>query len=163
MTPTTESPRDLSGTHGFDFLTGSWRVHHTVKRTTGDWWEFDGTSVNRSLMDGSANVEDNTFYKPTGITHGVALRAYDVKTNQWAIWWLDSRDPLGPHDPPQVGRFEAGIGLFYSDFLENGAPMRLRFLWSEITPVSARWEQSTSADGDKTWQPNWIMEFRRSE
>ena len=136
MKNTQETPThiDLSGPRGFNFLTGTWLVHHTVKRPTGDWWEFEGTSVNRSLMDGSANVEDNTFYKPTGITHGVALRAYDAKTDQWAIWWLDSRDPLARHDPPQVGKFEGGIGLFYSDFVENGNPMRLRFLWSEITP-----------------------------
>ncbi len=25
--------------------------------------------------------------------------AFDSKTHQWAIWWLDSRDPLGPLAP----------------------------------------------------------------
>ena len=72
-----------SGAHGFDFQVGEWRVHHRVKRA-GDpqWQEFEGTSNNRSLMDGAANVEDNTFYKPDGVTRGVALRAYEPKTDE---------------------------------------------------------------------------------
>jgi hypothetical protein len=54
------------------------------------------------------------------------------------------------------------VGRFFGDYLENGRPMRVRFLWSHITPTSARWEQASSADGGKTWTPNWIMEFQRS-
>jgi len=30
-----------------------------------------------------------------------------------------------------------------------------------ITPTSARWEQASSEDSGKTWDANWIMEFRR--
>jgi hypothetical protein len=29
------------------------------------------------------------------------------------------------------------------------------------TPDSCRWEQAYSADGGKTWETNWIMEFTR--
>src|SRR5690349_3683699 len=76
---------DLSGLHDFDFQVGDWRVHHRVKRPTGEWLEFDGTCSNRPLMGGAANVEDNTFDKPSGVTRGVALRAYDSKTARWAI------------------------------------------------------------------------------
>src|SRR6266513_240388 len=45
--------------------------------------------------------------------------------------------------------------------MQGGKPMRLRFLWSKITPTSARWEQSLSSDGGKTWATNWIMNFNR--
>src|SRR5688500_7966987 len=71
-----------SGVHDFDFQLGEWRVHHLVKQRADDsqWLEFEGTCSNRSLMGGAANVEDNTFNKPTGVTHEVALRAYDPKT-----------------------------------------------------------------------------------
>ncbi len=97
-----------TGSHDFDFLFGEWRVHHRVKRAAENqpWLEFDGTASTRRLMDGSANVEDHTFNKPTGVSRGVAIRAYDQKTGQWAIWWIDGRDPLGALDPPVKGGFE---------------------------------------------------------
>jgi hypothetical protein len=160
----TQAGTDLAGLHGFDFLVGEWRVHHRVKRPADSqqWLEFDGTCSNRGLMDGSANVEDHRFDKPTGVTHGVALRAYDPKTEQWAIWWIDSRDPLSVLDPPVKGRFDNGVGTFYSDGTLDGKPVRTRFIWSKITPTSARWEQAYSSDAGKTWETNWTMEFRRT-
>jgi len=154
---------NVAGSHDFDFQVGEWRVHHRVKRPASNdqWLEFDGTCSNRGLMDGSANVEDQRFDKPTGVTHGVALRAYDPKTGQWAIWWIDSRDALGALDPPVEGRFENGVGTFYSEGTLDGKPIRTRFIWSKITPTSAHWEQAYSSDAGKTWETNWIMEFQR--
>lgn len=161
--PIEAAAANSAGVHDFDFEVGAWRVHHRIKRPVDKekWLEFDGTCTNRPLMEGWANVEDHTFNKPDGITHGVALRAYDSKSAQWAIWWIDSRDPFGTLDPPTVGRFENRVGTFYSDSTLNGKPIRSRFIWSEITPTSARWEQAYSSDAGKTWETNWIMEFRR--
>jgi len=151
-----------SGIHDFDFLFGEWRVHHRRLKPGGqEWMEFEGTSSNRALMDGAANLEEHALDAPTGAYRAVALRSYDSKTAQWAIWWLDGRYPAGPLGPPVKGRFEDGIGTFYADYTQDGTPMRGRFLWSNITPTSARWEQAASSDGGKTWAPNWIMEFRR--
>lgn len=154
---------NLAGVRDFDFQVGEWRVHHRVKRPANDpqWLEFAGTCSNRSLMGGAANIEEHTFNKPTGVTHGVALRAYDPKTAQWAIWWIDGRDPFGALDPPVKGRFDNGVGTFFSDGTLDGKPIRTRFIWSHITPTSARWEQAYSRDSEKTWETNWIMEFRR--
>jgi hypothetical protein len=152
-----------SGPHDFDFEFGKWRVHHRVKSATGGgaWKEIDGTASCRPLMDGSANIEEQLFFRPDGNTYGVALRAHDKKTGQWAIWWIDSRDPHLPLDPPVKGRFDNGVGTFYSDGLLDGKPVRTRFVWSHITPTSARWEQALSSDGGKTWDTNWIMDFQR--
>jgi hypothetical protein len=150
-----------SGLHDFDFLYGEWRVHHRIKRASGEWWEFDGTCSNRGLVENQANVEEHRFDKPDGVTYGIALRAYDPQAAQWAIWWIDGRTPHRPLDPPVKGRFENGVGTFYSDYVDKGKPMRVRFIWSQITPTSARWEQASSADAGTTWETNWIMEFRR--
>lgn len=149
--------------HDFDFQVGEWQVHHRVKRPIGSttWTEFDGTCRNRELIDGSANVEEHRFDRPAGVTYGIAIRAYDPKAAQWAIWWIDSRTPHGALDPPVVGGFEKGIGTFYSDATLEGKPIRVRFIWSEITPVTARWEQAYSSDAGASWETNWIMEFSR--
>jgi len=56
----------------------------------------------------------------------IALRSYDSKTGEWSIWWLDGRYPSGPLDPPVKGRFDAGVGTFYSDYMNNGKPERVR-------------------------------------
>ena len=152
---------EANGAHDFDFEFGEWRVHHRVKRADGTWREFDGTCSDHALMDGRANVEEHRFDKPDGLTYGVAMRAYDANTGRWATWWIDSRDPHAALDPPVMGRFENGVGTFYSDGVVNGKPTRTRFVWSKITPTSARWEQAYSEDAGRTWDTNWIMEFRR--
>jgi len=157
----TAMPATPSGAHDFDFEFGNWQVHHRYKRN-GEWIEFEGTSSDRPLNDGSSNVEENTFHRPTGDSQGIALRTYDAKTASWAIWWVDSRDPHAALDPPVKGRFVDGTGTFYSDGIVNGKPTRTRYLWSHITPRSARWEQALSQDAGKTWETNWVMEFRRS-
>lgn len=153
---------DLSGAHDFDFEFGDWKVHHRVKRPNGEWYEMEGISNTRPILNGLGNVEDNLFHRPGGDTRGVAMRAYDPATAQWAIWWIDSRAPHGALDPPVKGRFEKGVGTFYSDG-EIGKPVRTRFTRSRITPKSARWEQAFSYDAGKTWDTNWIMEFVRAD
>lgn len=159
--PVQSSARE-SGVHDFDFLIGEWRVHHRVmKKDRSGWDEFEGTSATRKVMDGAGNVEDNVLERPGGTYRAVALRAYDAKTRQWAIWWLDGRNPLGPLDPPVKGGFKDGVGDFYSDDLVDGKPIRTRYHWTYAAPDSARWEQATSADAGATWETNWTMDFRR--
>lgn len=151
---------DFSGAHGFDFEIGEWTVHHRIKRQD-RWVEMEGTCIDRPALSGSANIEEHTFNRPEGVTRGMAVRAYDPKTNLWAIWWIDSRDPHGAMDPPVKGAFVNGVGTFYSDSVVNGQTVRTRFLWSHITKTSARWEQASSADEGKTWDTNWVMGFSR--
>jgi hypothetical protein len=60
-----------------------------------------------------------------------------------------------------IGRFENGVGIFFADETFRGQPIKVRFLWSRITPTSARWEQAFSPDGGKSWETNWEMDFTR--
>jgi hypothetical protein len=156
---------NLAGLHDFDLRVGRWQAHHRrlKERLAGshDWVEFDGTQTAWKLLDGWANVDENVFKMPGGEYRGVTLRAYDPNTGQWAIWWLDGRNPFGDLDPPVKGRFENGVGTFYADDTLRGKPIRVRFTWSKITPTSAHWEQAFSPDSGKTWETNWITDFRR--
>jgi hypothetical protein len=54
-----------------------------------------------------------------------------------------------------------GVGTFYSDDVLRGKPVRVRFVWSNITAEAAHWEQAFSPDGGKTWEVNWIADFKR--
>jgi hypothetical protein len=150
----------------FDFLMGRWTVKHRKLQqrlvNSNDWLEFDGTLFAQKLMDGYSNVDDNVFFVPGGTYRGVGLRSFDAKTQQWSIWWLDSRMPLGPLDPPVRGRFKDGVGTFYAEDSQDGKPVRVRFTWSGITPTTAHWEQAMSTDGGKTWEVNWVMDFKRA-
>jgi hypothetical protein len=163
--PQPQRAANLSGLHDFDLRVGRWRAHHRrlKERLAGshEWMEFVGTCVFQQLMGGWANMDDNVFDIPDGAYRGVTLRAYDPKTGEWAIWWLDGRNPFGDLDPPLKGRFENGVGTFYADDTLRGRPIRVRFLWSHISAASAHWEQAFSADGGKSWETNWITDFKR--
>ena len=162
--PATEAPGDLSGVKDFDFLMGEWRVRHRILRPLkgGTWSEFEGHCSERPLMGGRGNVEEHRFDRPTGITYGVAIRSYDTKTAEWAIWWIDSRLPHGDMDPPMKGRFVDGIGTFYSESTLDGRPIKVRFIWSGAKDGKPHWEQAYSEDGGQTWDVNWIMDFERA-
>jgi hypothetical protein len=158
-TMTGDAPRD------FDFLAGSWKVRHRrlKERLAGstEWEEFDGTCVMQKLMGGFANVDDNVLHLPGGSYRAVGLRSYDPEARTWAIWWLDGRDP---HvlDVPVVGAFKDGVGTFQADDTLRGKPIKMKFVWSHVTPTSAQWEQSFSPDGGRTWEMNWHMDFTRT-
>jgi hypothetical protein len=155
----------VPGLHDFDFLVGHWQVHHRKlkKRLVNnhEWVEFEGTLFSQPLMGGYANVDDDVFDVPGGAYRGVAPRSFDAKSRQWSIWWMDSRTPTAPMDPPVKGSFHNGVGTFYADDTENGKAIRIRFIWSKITPTSCHWEQAYSPDGGKTWETNWVQDLKR--
>jgi hypothetical protein len=151
------------GSRDFDFFIGKWNVRHRrlAARLAGssEWHEFRGTTELRTILGGSGNIDDNVLELPGGAYRAVTLRSYDAATRTWAIWWLDGRNPH-QLDVPMKGRFENGTGLFFADDVFEGRPIKVRFIW---TPgVSPRWEQAFSADGGKTWETNWTMEFTRA-
>jgi hypothetical protein len=145
----------------FDFLVGSWNVHNRrlTKRLVGsdDWVEFTAPATSWSLFEGMANVDEIVF--PDGV-RGLTLRLFNPATKEWSLNWSSS--DTGTLFPPVVGRFVDGRGVFYGDDTEGGTPVRVRFVWSDITESSVRWEQSFSTDGGTTWELNWTMDFRRA-
>ena len=147
----------------FDFLHGAWRVRHErlVGRLVGstEWQAFEGTSETRPVMGGQGNLEDNVLHLPSGTYKAVALRMFDPDRRAWSIWWVDSR--TAAIEPPVVGGFEDGRGVFFGDDVHEGRPVRVRFRWFVDGPDRARWEQAFSGDGGQTWETNWRMAFER--
>lgn len=154
------------GQHDFDYEIGSWKIHlkKRLHPLTGSntWVDFDGTSVTRKVWDGRANLEEFETDGPAGHIEGLTLRLYSPQSHQWSIYWANSKDgTLGL--PAMTGQFKNGRGEFYDQELFEGRMIYVRFVWSEITAVSAHFEQSFSDDGGKTWETNWITDQTREK
>lgn len=152
------------GRHDFDFLFGRWHIHNQrlVKRLEDctQWQEFDAEQEVRPVLGGIANVDRFGATFPDGQPiEGLTLRIFNPRTRLWSLYWVDDRGC--ELQPPVVGRFESGRGEFLGDDELGGRPIRVIFIWSDITPTSARWEQAFSADGGRTWETNWRMQMSK--
>lgn len=152
------------GHNDFDFLIGSWKVHHRMLKTrlkgSTEWIEFEGDTVDRKIMNGIGNMDENIIHMEEGPIHAISLRLFNPQSKEWSIHW--STDKMGALDIPMIGGFKDGRGEFYAQEIFEGRHVYSRFIWSKIMANSAQWEQALSADGGKTWETNWIMEFARA-
>ena len=153
------------GSHDFDFLVGRWRMHHRRLRErlkgSDSWEEFDGESVGRMVLAGTASIDELTAERETGHIEGFTLRLYNKEADEWSIYWAGLGAPQ--LDVPVVGRFVDGRGEFYSHEVWDGQHIFCRFIWCDITKDSAHWEQAFSIDGGKTWEKNWENDLYRIE
>ena len=151
------------GRNDFDFLIGSWKVHHrTLKKrlhASTEWVEFEGDMVSRKILNGLGVLDENLIQTKNGPVQAMAFRLFNPVAKEWSIYW--STDQTGILDVPVIGGFQEGHGEFYSQEVFVGRHIYSRFIWSRITANSAQWEQAFSEDGGKTWETNWIMEFKR--
>lgn len=151
------------GQHDFDFEAGAWKIHlkRLLNPLTGSttWVEFDGTTVTRPVWNGRAWLEQFETDGSSGHIEGLTLRLYNPQSDQWSLYWANSKD--GALSLPTVGEFRNGRGEFFDQEAFNGRQILVRYVWSDITPNSAHFEQSFSEDGGKTWEVNWITDQSR--
>lgn len=147
----------------FDFIVGSWQMsNRRLSHYFGsDWETFPGGYECVRAFDGGATFDEMTF--PTLDFSGLTLRLYSPGRDEWSLHWVNQRD--GELTPPVVGGFTGEgsdrRGVFYGEDRYDGQDVRVRFVYSDITPTSVLWEQSFSVDGDQTWRPNWVIQFLR--
>jgi hypothetical protein len=152
------------GQHDFDFYFGTWKTHlsrlvHPLTGST-NWVEFDGTIATQKVWNGRANLSEFEAEGPTGHIEGLTLRLYNPQTRQWSLYWASSKAGI-MGGPPQIGEFKDGYGEFICQDTFKDRAILIRYVWSEITPDSAHFEQSYSDDGGKTWEANWISPVTR--
>jgi len=154
------------GSHDFDFVIGDWKAH--VRRlpdrlnNSSVWVEYEGISNHHKLLDSNANFEQFEVTSTDKKLHIKAqtLRLYNPETRQWSIYLVDLDN--GTLDaPPVVGGFTGKRGEFYHQETLRGRTILVRYVWLDLSPNSARMEQSYSPDGGKTWEVNWICELSR--
>ncbi|MBX3081587.1 MAG: DUF1579 domain-containing protein [Anaerolineae bacterium] len=151
------------GRADFDFFFGTWKVHNRrlkarLKGST-DWEEFYGECTARPILGGLANFDESVFHRESGILHGATLRVFNPTSRQWSLYWVD--DASHTLQIPMIGGFKDGRGEFYSQEPFEGRHIFCRFIWSNISPTTCRWEQAFSEDGGKTWETNWVMDNTR--
>ncbi len=152
------TPRERDGQHDFDFEIGTWKTHLRRLRNplTGSttWVEYEGTTVVRKVWNGRANLVELVVDGPAGHLEGLSLRLYNPQSHQWSLNFSNSAS--GTLSQPAIGEFKNGRGEFFNQETLNGRAILVRFVISDITPSSCRFEQSFSDDGGKTWEVNWI-------
>lgn len=160
---TAPAPAAPDPQHDFDFEIGTWKTHLTrlVRPLTGSstWVSYEGTTVVRKVWEGRANLVELEADGPAGRLEGLSLRLYNPESRQWSLNFSNSR--TGVLSPPAVGGFANGRGEFFSEETLDGRPISVRFVISDVTADSVRFEQAFSADGGKTWEVNWIATDRR--
>jgi hypothetical protein len=166
---TVSNPANLpqrDGSHDFDFIIGNWKAH--VRRlpdrlnNSNTWIEYNGISNHKKLLDSNANFEefDVTSTDNKLRIKAQTLRLYNPTSRQWSIYLVDL-DNGTLSLPPMVGQFTANRGEFFDQEDFKGRAILVRYVWLNISPNSARMEQSFSPDGGKTWEVNWICELSR--
>ena len=150
------APRD--GQHDFDFEIGTWKtlLRRLLRPLTGSttWVEYEGTTVVSKVWSGRANLVELEVAGPAGHLEGLSLRLYNPQSGQWSLSFSNSAG--GTLSPPSIGEFKDGRGEFFSQETLNGRAILVRFIISDITATSCRFEQAFSADGGKTWEVNWL-------
>jgi hypothetical protein len=157
-TTTSQTLKERDGQHDFDFEIGTWKTHlrrllHPLTGST-TWVEYDGTTVVRKVWNGRANLVELVADGPAGHFEGLNLRLYNPQSHQWSLNFANSSS--GTMGQPTIGEFRNGRGEFFDQETLNGRAIFVRFVISDITPTSCRFEQSFSDDGGKTWEVNWI-------
>jgi hypothetical protein len=146
------------GQHDFDFEIGTWKtdLRRLLNPLTGSttWVEYNGTTVVRKVWQGRANLVELVADGPAGHFEGLSLRLYNPQSRQWSLNFANVNS--GVMTQPTTGEFKNGRGEFFSQETFNGRAILVRFVISDITPNSCRFEQAFSDDGGKTWEVNWI-------
>jgi hypothetical protein len=166
---TSANPAQLpqrDGSHDFDFLIGDWKAH--VRRlpdrlnNSNEWVEYDGISNHKKILKSNSNFEEFEVTSTDKKLHIKAqtLRLYNPASHQWSIYLVDV-DNGTLSLPPVVGQFTGNRGEFYDQEEYKSRAILVRYVWLNISPQSARMEQSFSPDGGKTWEVNWICELSR--
>jgi hypothetical protein len=158
------------GRHDFDFSIGRWRTHITRRvhplSGSNEWADYDGTSIVRTIWDRRASLGETEAEGPAGHLEALSLRLYNPESHQWSLRYASTGGTTSTPTSltvPAIGEFKDGRGEFYDTEPYNGRDILLRNTWSDITPMSIRFEQAFSEDGGRTWETNWIAVDTRIE
>ncbi|HEY1588417.1 MAG TPA: hypothetical protein VGG00_01690 [Rhodanobacter sp.] len=143
--------------HDFDFNMGHWttRIRAVLDPLSSPhaWSDLSGTHAVYRVWDDWANVGQLEVDGPKGHVEDLALRLYDRKTQQWRVYFANSKS--GTLEKPMVGEFRSGVGSFIGMDEIDGKTALTRNVWSNITAKSCQQDWAISTDGGKSWVSTW--------
>ena len=147
-----------SSKNDFDYLVGKWKMknRHLNARLVGckEYTEFETEVENAKGLEGMGDFDIVRRHLADGkIYEGRTIRTFDAETKLWRLYWVDSNG--GPIDPPVVGSFTNGIGLFFCKDYQVGKPVIVVYRWDKTNPEMPVWSQAFSDDNGKTWEWNY--------
>ncbi len=151
---------ERDGSRDFDPILGSWSFHlkRLLRPLTGssEWAEFEGASRCVSIWGGRGQLDELSVVNPSdgSRVEGLTVRLYNPQTREWCIYYASSRNPA--FGTPQKGRFVDGRGEFLDRDVYEGKKAMVRYLWTDLSTGSPRFEQAFSTDDGMTWEPNWV-------
>jgi hypothetical protein len=158
-----------SAANAFDFWLGDWDLEQRIwSGRRGEFEPYPAENRVRMIEGGGALVESfhgvaRFFWlgmdEPAPI-RGMSVRLYYPDAREWRIFWIDTLDPK--FGPPFTGAFSGDVGEFLLTKRPDGIPpSRIRFE-REIDGV-VHWQLALRTPDGKSWQPLWVIEFRRDE
>jgi len=161
-------PAARDGSKDFDWMLGNWKadLKRLVNPLTGSttWVAYEGTQTTTKVLNGKAVMDEFVVDSPASKTsvEALTIRLYNPANQTWSIYWANAKN--GEFSmPATVGRWTNGRGEFYDHEQLNGRWILVRYVWSDVTPTSAHFEQAFSVDGGKTWEANWISNITRTK
>lgn len=143
----------------FDFLAGEWRIQHRRRPQAGAAFEaFEGEATCWTILGGVGSVEE--LRVPSRNFMGMGLRLLDVEKKVWSDHWVNARSGVVT-TPGQTGYFKDGAGIFEADDLDGETPIKVKGVWDQIADRTCRWSQLISRDGGKSWEDQWVMDWRK--
>ncbi len=149
-----------TGPGDFDFLTGEWTIairNFDTSGPNGDRVTPASATVHR-ILNGAGSIEE--LRRGDGSMWGMGVRVWHPEEQKWADHWTAAAN--GVVNPPQLGTFIGGAGLFLADDEDEGKPVKVRAVWDRITANSCRWYQCQSKDDGATWEYGWYMDWTRA-
>jgi hypothetical protein len=149
--------------HDFDFNVGSWktRISRPTAALAGATADraMSGTVDVRKVWNGRAELEEVEAEGPDGRFEDLSLFLYDPAARQWSMTFANSK--RGRMSVPAIGSFQNGRAELFDQEVVDDKAVFVRVVWSDIAADSHAFEQSFSADGGKTWEPNFVARVTR--
>lgn len=123
----------------FDFWLGEWNVYKH------DTDSIVGKSKIESIVDGKAVRE--TYYSTTSLYKGTSLNKYNLTTNQWEQYWVDSTG-LTLHIK---GNIEKGSMILQNQVTSKEGTLRNKIKWCQNEDGTVRQTWYQSKDLGKNW------------
>ena len=154
---TDQTPTDITGQ--FDFWVGEWVCTGKSRVAPGkdEWIDTKATNSITKTLGGKVVEENFSMNSFIGQSHTV----YDQARKIWRQTWVDNS---GGYLVFEGGMDDARLILIeVSKPTETAPNVRQRMVFSDFKGDSFTWEWEGSSDGGKSWNLNWVLNYKRKK